>query len=257
MSEKNVQSTTIKGKLVVYTALFGDYDNLIDPIERFEGCDFICFTDQKDLKSEVWDIRLIEECHLPSNMMNRYYKIMPHCFFSDYDFSLYVDSNVSILKSPYYLKDRYLCDSSFAMPKHFLRSNIYDEAGVLLRSGRVTPKKLFKQMLYYKKDGYDGGNSLGENNILLRRHNELGLVMELWWANINKFTQRDQLSLMYILWKTKTNFSFLDESSRDNKFFSLKSHKKMSTSPKSKVLLFFVVFSVPYYALKFLFLNRK
>jgi len=43
----------MKNKLVVYTALFGDYDNLIEPKEKFEGCDFICFTDQKHLTSDV------------------------------------------------------------------------------------------------------------------------------------------------------------------------------------------------------------
>jgi hypothetical protein len=28
-----------KNKLVVYTALFGDYDDLIEPKEKFEECD--------------------------------------------------------------------------------------------------------------------------------------------------------------------------------------------------------------------------
>jgi hypothetical protein len=29
----------VKNKLVVYTALFGNYDDLIEPKEKFEGCD--------------------------------------------------------------------------------------------------------------------------------------------------------------------------------------------------------------------------
>lgn len=46
----------MKNKFVVYTALFGNYDDLIDPKENYEGCDFICFTDQKHLTSDIcWD----------------------------------------------------------------------------------------------------------------------------------------------------------------------------------------------------------
>jgi len=30
----------MKNKLVIYTALFGDYDDLIEPKEKFEGCNF-------------------------------------------------------------------------------------------------------------------------------------------------------------------------------------------------------------------------
>ncbi|MGR4118261.1 hypothetical protein K8Q22_07980 [Klebsiella pneumoniae] len=37
----------IKNNIVVYTALFGDYDELIEIPEGMHKCDFICFTDQK------------------------------------------------------------------------------------------------------------------------------------------------------------------------------------------------------------------
>ena len=37
----------MKNKLVIYTALFGDYDDLKDPYEPFDGCEFICFADDK------------------------------------------------------------------------------------------------------------------------------------------------------------------------------------------------------------------
>jgi len=78
----------MKNKLVVYTALFGDYDDLIEPKEKFEGCDFICFTDQKHLTSDIWEIRLVEECDLPPNMMNRKYKILP--LFLTWQFSWFI-----------------------------------------------------------------------------------------------------------------------------------------------------------------------
>jgi hypothetical protein len=118
----------MKNKLVVYTALFGDFDDLIEPKEKFEGCDFICFTDQKHLASDVWEIRLIEECDLPPNMMNRKYKILPHLFLSQYEWSLYVDANIAILSNPMDLANKYLSKYDMAVPKHFARDCVYDEA---------------------------------------------------------------------------------------------------------------------------------
>ena len=44
-------------KKVVYTCITGGYDNLIDPSYVTEGYDYVCFTDNLELKSKVWEIR--------------------------------------------------------------------------------------------------------------------------------------------------------------------------------------------------------
>jgi len=36
----------MKNKIVIYTAIFGGKDNLIEPEYIPKGCDFVCFTDQ-------------------------------------------------------------------------------------------------------------------------------------------------------------------------------------------------------------------
>ena len=33
--------------IVVYTAIFGDYDDLYEPLVRPKNVDFVCFTDNK------------------------------------------------------------------------------------------------------------------------------------------------------------------------------------------------------------------
>ncbi len=248
---------TKKDRLVVYTALFGAYDDLIDPAEKFVGCDFVCFTDQKHLKSDVWEVRFVEDCDLSPSMMNRRYKILTHLFFPEYESSLYVDANIAILNNPYELKEKYLCDTDFALPKHFARNCLFDEAMVLLRSGRVKPLDVFKQMMTYKNEGYACQNSLGENNILFRRHNNLVDVMDAWWQDLQYFSKRDQLSLMFVLWKFKTNVVLIVESSRCGGYFLLKNHKFSPSPIKFKVYLYFIVFAVPYWVFKTTYLNRN
>ncbi|QKJ28032.1 DUF616 domain-containing protein [Aliarcobacter cibarius] len=212
-------ATTAKSNLVVYTALFGNYDDLIEPKENYEGCDFICFTDQKHLTSDVWEIRLIEECEMPANMMNRKYKILPHLFLSQYEWSMYVDANIKILNNPFELANKYLAKHDFAMPKHFARDCIYEESKECVILGKSKYDETRKQMDNYKKEGFPKNFGLGENGILFRKHNSEKVVrlMNDWWEELNTHTKRDQLSLAYVLWKSGEKFSYMDESAREGK----------------------------------------
>jgi hypothetical protein len=197
-----------KNSFVVYTALFGDYDDLIDPKEDYVGCDFICFTDQEHLESDIWEIRVIEECDLPPNMMNRKYKLLPHLFLSEYEQSLYVDANIGIVGNPLELAKKYLDEHDFAVPKHFARNCIYKESQECVIEGKSKFYETKEQMKLYKQKGYPSEFGLGENNIILRNHNNDNIVklMNDWWKEINKRTKRDQLSLGYVLWKNNMNF---------------------------------------------------
>ncbi len=217
-----------RNKLAVYTALFGDYDNLIDPVEKFEGCDFICFTDQKGLKSDVWEIRYVERCDLSPSIMNRKYKILVHNYLNEYNSSLYVDSNIKILKNPLFLSRKYLNKYDIVIPKHFKRECIYEEAKELAKLNKVDKLLLKKQINFYKKEGFPKKYGLGENNVIFRNHTEKVIfLMEKWWEMLTNYTQRDQLSLMYLIWKYDFDRLFLmRESARGGEYFKLKLHKQ-------------------------------
>lgn len=218
----------MKNKLVVYTALFGNYDDLIDPKEKFEGCDFICFTDQEHLKSDIWEIRVVTKCDLSPNMMNRKYKIHPHLFLSEYEWSLYVDSNIAILRNPLELANKYFTKYDMVLPKHFARDCVYEEAKECVILGKITYEEAKKQIDSYRQEGFPEKFGLGENNILLRRHNEKKIIklMNDWWSEINSHTKRDQLSLAYVLWKNGERFNYMDESPRESDYFFLFAHLK-------------------------------
>lgn len=226
-TQKNIKDR--KTRLVVYTAIFGDYDILIEPHFQFTGCDFICFTDQRHLKSNIWSIRVVENCELPPNMMNRKYKIMPHILFPEYEQSLYIDANIAVLKNPKDLSDKYLIRNDFVVPKHYARDCVYDEALECIITMKDKTKNLKNQMLRYKEAGFPINFGLSENGVLLRRHLNENIValMTEWWNEFLKGSNRDQLSLPYVIWKSKHKLYFMDESPRiDNGYFALTHHKK-------------------------------
>lgn len=45
-------------RIVVYTAIFGSKTGLIKQ-PKFSDVDYVCFTDNKSLKSKSWDVKLV------------------------------------------------------------------------------------------------------------------------------------------------------------------------------------------------------
>jgi hypothetical protein len=215
-------------RLVVYTAIFGEYDALHEPPAGLEGVDFICFTNQKNVESTHWDVRHVGSPDLTNHMMNRRYKLLPHLYLGDYEKSLYVDANVLVIGDPRPLFEKYLADHDMAVPKHPLRNCIYEEALACLRTGKSGFTETAAQMKQYKREGFPVEFGLAENNVILRNHNRENMIdlMNRWWNELNSQAQRDQLSLGYVLWTEGLAFNFMSENARnDSGFFKYQSHR--------------------------------
>ena len=224
--EKN--RTAMKKKdFVVYTALFGNYDYLLEPVPS-KDCDYICFTDNPLLKSNLWNIHVVP-CSLSAKMMNRQYKIKPHNYLKDYKASIYLDSNIKILKDPIDLFEKYLRTSSFFAINHVERNCIYSEALSCIASKRADHKLTIDQMFSYAREGYPTNNTLTENRILVRSHNDKQVIdlMNMWWNELNAWAPRDQLSLCFAAWKLKFTIGFISENPRfKNDYFKWYPHKE-------------------------------
>ena len=83
-------------KVAVYTCITGGYDSLKDPLVVNKDVDYICFTDNARLNSNVWKIRSIpEELKMLSNVKKqRIVKICPHRYLPEYDVSVWIDGNI-------------------------------------------------------------------------------------------------------------------------------------------------------------------
>lgn len=103
---------------VVYTAVFGDYD-AISPVDPNWGCDFICFTDNPEVVSTGWIVKLVKIHNEGAQYTNRRLKILAHEYLKDYAESLYIDGNIEIIRDPEPLFDKYLKDKYLiAIPAH-------------------------------------------------------------------------------------------------------------------------------------------
>ena len=51
----------MKNKYIVYTALFGKYDKLLEIHNMNKHIDYVCFTNNKDLTSRTWNIIYVDD----------------------------------------------------------------------------------------------------------------------------------------------------------------------------------------------------
>ena len=227
-----------KDRGVVYTAIFGDYEDLLEPQFINPDLDYICFTDNPNLKSDIWDIKIISNIKLDDVRKARTLKILPHNFLKDYDYSIWVDAGFQIIGD---IKE-YINTYSFGKPMlaimHSDRNCVYDEARTCIRSKKDNEILITKQIDQYQKEGYPKNNGLVESGILFRRHNDPQLikVMEDWYSEIINFSNRDQISLPYVLWKNNFEIDQCRVFPWKNTYFEHFFHQKLDSEKHINVV---------------------
>lgn len=233
-------------KIVVYTAIFGsDYGLIKQP--KFKDVDYICYTDQKHFTSKIWKIVYVDPPVKNDNTRsNRYYKILPHTHLSKaYDYSVYIDGNVLIIKNIVNLVMEKMQYGSFACFDHSKlatdsRNCIYKEYLALVNIAfthgiyKDDLEVMKRQITRFRDENYPENNGLVTAPILIRKHFDATLinVMQHWWTIVKNESKRDQLSFNYVIWKLNfKHFSFIPGGARKkNPWFYTMNHRKKYTS---------------------------
>lgn len=201
-------------KIVIYTAIFGKYDELKEPKFVNPYCDYVVFTDQPVSPNSVWkkmDISIISGYNeMDAYHLSKIVKILPHLYFKDYEYSIWVDGTTTIIGDLVAYIDRMdnhkKVIGMFDNPVH---DCIYTEANFLIYYNRVPEKIIKKQINEYKAEGYPSHNGMFECTVIVRKHNDIlcRKIMENWWEQIIKYSMRDQISFPYVLWKNKLGYN--------------------------------------------------
>ena len=205
-------------KKVVYTCISGPYDRLREPRVVDDGYDYICFTDQR-FESTIWTIKPIPEELKSFSMVKRQrcMKLLPHKFLPEYDFSIWVDSNIEINGSvEKFINEKCPQGDKFLwVGQHPRRDCLYDEQKACVSIKKDTEENTRPQITRYKSEGFPAHFGLPQTCILFRKHNDTDCVAfdNLWWKELKDGSHRDQLSFSYVVWKLNTNgIQYLDKS---------------------------------------------
>lgn len=251
-----MNESNLKKNYVIYTAIFGKRDVLLEPQYVPRNADFICFTDQ-NFESNIWTIRKVLPPVIDDlSRSNRYYKILAHKALPEYDVSIYIDGNVVITGDITKLIELYLDNANMAGFDHSYNSQIPLKSVGEQKDLLLTPKQrdrnkesfenIISQWESYKKTGFPDQGGLLWTMTLLRRHNAMDVrsAMESWWHELVTQSKRDQMSFNYIAWKHNLKFNYIPIDGSNNEYICrMRHHTPFSKKIKNRIRRFLGVFS--------------
>jgi glycosyltransferase involved in cell wall biosynthesis len=191
--------------VVVYTAIFGGYDELREPRERMPGVQYVCFTDNPWLKSKVWDIRYCKPAGNPLFQAKRH-KALAHEVL-DCDISLWIDGRVELYGLNGAIER---LETDIALLRHPDRNCIYAEASHCKASGRGDPSRIDDAIARYRAEGHPTNYGLWLGGVIFRRHTRTTANFNLeWWREVKLGTSRDQIILPVVLRRLGISFDTL------------------------------------------------
>lgn len=208
-------------KRLVYTAIYGDYDNL-GSFKRLDGVDYIAFTDQ-EINDPYWQVRRGFVSDDP-RMAAKKHKLLP---VGKYEETLWVDGNVDVQIEDW---DAFVNsiegNKDVAFFKHPNRDCLYREAEVCKQANADWVEDLDEQVERYRENGMPENYGLWAGGIIYRRNTQaVNAIMRAWLYQIENGSVRDQVSLPYVLWRLNYKPGIIPGNLWDNKLFKIRGHK--------------------------------
>lgn len=189
---------------VVYTAIFGDYDDL-PTVEAVDArIRYIAFTDAKiDNVRAPWEVRHVAPVFADPQRNARRVKLLPHLFLPrDTTVSIWVDASLHLRDVNVESIGRLLGEADITCVKHANRDCIYDEAEAVLQVKYDSSGRVRRQLLQYAREGFPRQFGLHATMFLVRRHfSDACKRLDMnWWSVLCRYSKRDQLSFDYARW---------------------------------------------------------
>jgi hypothetical protein len=236
--KKQYPSDKKKGKIAIITSIYGNYDNLKEHnINHKSNVDWYCFTDNPNIRSNIWriintpyhlenldalDVQYknsysnVKNEHKIFNMMcAKFYKIKTHTIdiLQEYDYYIWVDG--SIFLRPTFLDkivEQIQEKKELIQFKHSVRNNIKDETIESIQMQKYKSQKVNEQYVEYIDSGFPDKTGLFENTVFIRKKNtRCNTIFDKWWVHNLKYSYQDQISLPFIYWSFKEKPDYIIE----------------------------------------------
>lgn len=212
---------------VIYTAVFGEKDTVLDlPLQTLE-CDLVCFTDNPQLNCGPFEKRVVQPLYTDPVRNARMMKILAHRYLS-HETTVWMDANVRV-RSPDFMQWAFdsVQGSEWAVHKHPKRNSVYAEGQRCIEIAKDAPDVLNRQMQDYRRAGYPLAQGLVMTSILIRRNKSKRVARfnEAWWKEICRYSRRDQMSFNFVAWKRNFQYHCIGASIFKNPHFEIGEHR--------------------------------
>tara|TARA_R110002012_G_scaffold211146_1_gene381945 strand:+ start:22014 stop:22682 length:669 start_codon:yes stop_codon:yes gene_type:complete len=203
-------------RIALYTVNIGGYDTPIDPTQisgcpDLSGVDLYMITDHEE-KISNWEMKVPMVLSDTARKTSRHPKINSHLYFPNYDYTIYIDSNMFISEKPQFYIDEFLKEHDIALHKNPYRSCAYAEAKEIRDVLKYEdPDIVDAEVDHLRFNGYPENNGLGACHLLVRRNTpQIAKLNDEWWSMVAQYSYRDQLSFDYSCYRTNTKYKVIE-----------------------------------------------
>lgn len=199
-------------KYVVYQAIVGDYDRILQPTIVDDRFDYILFSDTFDIPFVgVWQVRELPFSEGNNKQKCGFAKCHIEELLPEYEASLWIDGNIQITSQ--YVYDRFVelmsLGIEWASIKHPSQHCTYDEICAIVKLRWVADYEVADWYKKLREECFPENWGLFETNVLFRRHDaRVYKASSLWWQTLLLNIRRDQFSVMYALWRDRLKVDY-------------------------------------------------
>lgn len=204
--------------LTVYTCVLGETDPLRAPTVVNPQVRYVCFSDVEQTLAPYEHVRI--PLAVDSKLQSRAIKILAnHPALGTPDATLWHDAAFRLDCDPLRLATRLLTETNMVAFRHPHRNAIEDEASAIAKFGWIPAATLAAQVAAYRADGFTQRSHITSTGLCFRRQTPaLAAFNAFWWAQVEQWGYRDQMSVDYALWKMGIRPQYIPGHYRDNRY---------------------------------------
>jgi TOD1/MUCI70, glycosyltransferase-like domain len=183
--------------MIAYTATYGGYDDLKPHPEHPLVDEWIAYTDDPSLDSDLWEVRYRPLPFAHPRLSAKWWKCHP----PEADATVWIDGSVVVHNPDYFdILAEGLLKQPITMFHHPDRNCIYQEVEASRGMAKYAGLPLDAQAQFYASRGWPVAGGLWASTTFARRHTaEVLQFGAAWFAHNELLTYQDQLSLPILL----------------------------------------------------------
>jgi hypothetical protein len=192
---------SVSEPIVVYTAMYGAFDDVPPPVDQNVNARFICVTDTPSLTAPGWEVVVHPARYAHPRMASKVPKMCPRDIVGDIGrWAVWVDANV-LIDNPAFAREAVghamAMKTSMTTFRHPQRDCIYLEAEAAARLPKCRGVPVLDQVASYRIRGHpERGGLFGCRSIVWDLQSDAAAELgRQWLEECERWTYRDQLSL--------------------------------------------------------------
>jgi len=186
--------------VTLISALYGGYDNLKDPVEQNGDVEYICITDNPNLRSDVWQMVYWPKPQMTPFLAAKAPKMHP-AMYCNAPRSVWVDMSVQILSPDFAVEAAECARDGFATWPHPWNPNLDAEASESVQQFRYQQQLLPAQIRRFYTEGVPRDASVRHTAVVARAHNAVTEMVGFRWAAEYDWSMADQIGFVYAMWR--------------------------------------------------------